>query len=330
MSAKQIDYRIETLRAFAILFVVGSHVVGDSEMESVRGFYQYVNHSVQNVRLPLFTVISGYLYGLRPVVAGRYLSFLAGKVRRILVPLFVVSALEYLAVSLLPGVNEPLPLGDIWRIFFFPFEHYWFLQVIFIIFVVVGALDRWSLLKSNAALGVFFALTCALYLFYKKLGVSLSFFSLGTVTYLIPFFVMGYMTSARTDVLNRWGRSPVLLTLLVVGVALQQLDWFLDLPYATSKRTLVGLVIGLSGAALLIRHRFRLPVLCSVGSYAYAIYLYQGFGTSFGRRVAGLLGDMSPHLYFALVVGVAVVFGIGVEFVVKRIPRLRTLLLGLK
>ncbi len=262
MGEKRIDYRIETLRAFAILFVVQSHMINDAEMASAATLYDYVTQFVQNVRLPLFTVISGYLYGQRPVGRGRFTMFIKGKVRRILFPLFVVSSLEYLTVSLMPGVNNPERLADIWKIYCFPYEHYWFLQVIFLIFVIVGILDWAGLLKRNNFLGLFFAISVALYLFYKKLGMDLTFFSLGTVTYLLPFFLIGYISSSRAELLGKMVRSPFLISLLVCGVLLQQLDWFFDFPYESSKRSIVGIMIGLSGTALLLRHRFLYCTRC--------------------------------------------------------------------
>lgn len=327
---KQKDLGIETLRAFAIIFVVMSHVIHDAEMKPAADFYEYLNHTLKHIRLPLFTVISGYLYGMRPVSKGRLGMFVRGKFRRILIPLWVVSSLEYFLSSILPGVNKPEVLSGIWKVFFFPYEHFWFLQVIFIIFMIVALFDWSGFLKRDLFLVGFFGVSLLLYLYYKHLGLNLSFFSLGTVTYLLPFFLIGYMFSSRNDLVSRWARSPLLIALLIGGVALQQLDWFLDLPYDSSKRSMVGLLIGLTSAILLLRYRFKLPVLGTVGSYAYAIYLYQGFGTTVGRRIAGLLPEMSPHFYIILVVSAAVVFGMMTEIIVSRIPYLKTLMLGLK
>ncbi len=324
------DQRIETLRAIAIIFVVGSHLINDQQMNSASSFYNYLDQAVRHIRLPLFTVISGYLYGLRPVESGKLISFLKGKARRIVIPLFVVSSLEFICSSLLPGVNHPENIGNLWKVLVFPYEHYWFLQVIFLIFVTMGILEVTGILKRNAGLLVTFILSVFLYLFYQDFGLNLSLFSIGTVTYLFPYFLVGYMISNRAEMLKQIVKTRLLVLLLILGVVLQQCDWFFDLPYSTAKRTVVGLLIGVCSSALLLRHRFKVSVLSSIGSFAYAIYLFQGFGTTIGRRLAEYLPIDSPHLYFPFVIAIAVVFGIVVELVVVRIKLLRTVLLGLK
>jgi len=65
-------------------------------------------------------------------------------------------------------------------------------------------------------------------------------------------------------------------------------------------------------------------------SHAYAIYLYQGFGTAVGRRVVDATGITSPHLYMLGVVCVALLFGIVVERLLRRSSWLRVPLLGLR
>lgn len=322
------DLRIETLRAFAILLVVGSHVIHDAAVEPARGMYDYINDALLNIRIPLFTVISGYLYGQRRVFAGRIRGFLWGKTRRILLPLLVVTSLEFLASCFLPGVNQPETLANLWRALIFPYEHFWFLQAIFLIFVLMAALDGFGWLRRDAAAAGLFGISLVWYLVEPRLGVEIDVFSFGAVSLLLPFFVLGYVTTSRDFFSSRWLATPILLAVLLAGLALQQLDWFLDLPYASTPRSVVSLMIGVSGTALLLRHRKALPGFAWLGSFAYAIYLYQGFGASVGRRIAHLLPFDSPHFYLLLVIGIAASAGVVVELVMTRVPVLRTLLLG--
>lgn len=330
LGPKTKDEGIETLRAFAIFLVVAAHVVNDPEMDPADGLYEYLNNTFKAIRMPLFTAISGYLYGLRPVRPGKLAGFLRGKARRLVLPLIVVSGLEYFFSAVMPGVNQPEVLSGIWRVLFFPYEHFWFLQVVAIIFVLVAVLDRYGWLQRDTVFLSVAGASILGFLYYGRLGLDLSLFSLGTVTYLLPFFLVGYAFSARPACFSKWLPTPALLALFGVGLVLQQWAWFNDAGFDTSKRSYVGLAIAIGSASLLLRHRVAIPGVHRVGSHAYAIYLYQGFGAAVGRRLVDATGITSPHLYILGVVGVALLFGVVVEQVFRRSPWLRVPLLGLR
>ncbi|HKK71496.1 MAG TPA: acyltransferase [Candidatus Krumholzibacteria bacterium] len=330
LGLKTKDEGIETLRAFAIFLVVAAHVVNDPEMDPADDLYEYLNNSFKAIRMPLFTAISGYLYGLRPVRPGKLAGFLRGKARRLVLPLIVVSGLEYFFSAVMPGVNQPEVLSGIWRVVFFPYEHFWFLQVVAIIFVLVAVLDRYGWLQRDAVFLTVAGFSVLAFLYYDRLDLDLSLFSLGTVTYLLPFFLVGYAFSARSAWFSKWLPTPALLVLFGVGLALQQWAWFTDAGFDTTRRSYVGLAIAIGSASLLLRHRVAIPGVHRVGSHAYAIYLYQGFGTAVGRRIVDAAGITSPHLYILGVVGIALLFGIVVEVVLRRSSWLRVPFLGLR
>lgn len=325
------DHSIETLRGLAILLVVGVHITNDGPIAPAQGLYDYLAYSFQNIRIPLFTIISGYLYGVRPVVKpGEYSGFLLGKVRRIFIPLVIVASLQYLAKALMPGVNNPVPLEGVWTAFLMPYEHFWFLQVIFLLFLFVGALGYFRILPSFANWMILMALSLSLYLIYPWSGLSLEFFSFGATTYLLPYFLLGYGIAVYGERIFGSNYPYGWLVLFVVAFGYQQYLWFSGNVDEASKRTIVGLVVSLSASVILFRFRVSVWGLATVGSYAYTIYLYQGFGTSLGRRIFGFFPDTGPHLYFLGILCVALGFGMLTEVVIKRIPRLRTLLLGLR
>ena len=123
--AKQKDLSIETLRGLAIILMVAGHVIGDAPTNGMRasdtsGFH-HAYYSLKFFRLPLFTVISGFVYALRPVVSGRSLIFLRGKARRILLPMAAVGTLEFFLRLIVPGTNSSVELSQIWRIYVYPF-----------------------------------------------------------------------------------------------------------------------------------------------------------------------------------------------------------------
>lgn len=324
------DNAIETLRGVAIILVVGLHITNDGAITPSREFYDYLAYTFQNIRIPLFTVISGYLYGLRPVFNGGYYSFLKGKGRRILIPLFVVVTLQFSLKSFLPGVNEPSDISKILIAYVYPYEHFWFLQAIFLIFVIVGFLDQFRVLYTFNRWGSFLLISLIWFLIYPYTGLDLPWFSIGTTGYIFPYFLFGYGIARFNDrilskAVIKWWVSIFLLAILI-----QQVAWLCENPSLASKRSVIGLAVSISGCAVLFY--FRRPVigLSTVGSFAFTIYLYQGFGTSFGRRVLDLLPQAGPHFYFISVVGIALLLGMAVEMIFSRVPKLRTLMLGLK
>lgn len=321
---------IESLRAVAIILVIGLHITNDPQIGEAQESYDYLAYTFQNIRIPLFTVISGYLYGLRPVSDGFFLKFVSGKSRRILLPLLVVSTLQFLSKAILPGVNNPSNLENLWTVLIFPYEHFWFLQVILLVFLFVASLDYFEVLAIFRTWLFAFVASIVLYVGYPHSGLDISIFSIGTTTYLLPYFLLGYGLANYSEILL--SRSIVILILVVLACTLsaQQLMWMSADVSMASKRTVLGLCIALSASSLLFYVRTPIWGLSYIGSFAFTIYLYQGFGTAIGRRLGAAITDINPHVYFVLVILVSISFGILVEKVVAKLPVLRKFLLGLK
>jgi len=146
--SRQKDDSIESLRAIAIILVLGIHITADPVISNSTDFYSYLSLAFQNIRMPLFTVISGYLYAQRRLYSKYLYSFFQGKARRLLIPLIFVSCCEFISKGVLPGVNNPTDLHNLWKVIIYPYEHYWFIQTILIIFFVVGLMDAIGSINS--------------------------------------------------------------------------------------------------------------------------------------------------------------------------------------
>lgn len=85
---------IETLRGLACFLRVRYHVLGPFPSSGLRvadGLVRWFNDGLAYLPMPLFTVLSGLVYGLRPFATGdSSQAFLLGKVRRLLIPMLVV------------------------------------------------------------------------------------------------------------------------------------------------------------------------------------------------------------------------------------------------
>ncbi len=322
------DTSIESLRGIAIILVLGLHISGDAPLQPVQEFYSYIAYTFQNIRIPLFTVISGYLYSMRPAEKGLFVGFLRGKARRIILPFFVVATAEYLATSLAPGVNNPTPIQEIWRVLFFPYEHYWFLQAIFVVFITVGFLELKGGFADFKRWAFIFGITLITFLFLP--GTKVQFFSIGLSFYILPFFILGIGISRFREKLFNSNYLVLFGIIFLFSFLLHQFLWFEGDLQMGGKRTVLGLLLSVTSCILLFYIRRTIWGLNLIGGYAFSIYIYQGFGTAIGRRIGEAFLDVSPHLYFFVVLLSGICFGIIAEMVFRKSRVLRRLMLGLK
>jgi glucans biosynthesis protein C len=146
------DLSVETLRGIAIILVVMGHVIGSKSDGGMKvpddSFLRHLYFTFQYLRMPLFTVISGWVYALRPARLDKLGDFTIKKIRRILIPLIFVGGTYYIVQSIVPGTNFSYELKDIWRIVIFPYTFYWYLQSLFIVFLIVSVIDSYNLAQT--------------------------------------------------------------------------------------------------------------------------------------------------------------------------------------
>lgn len=137
---------IETLRGLIIILVVLGHVIGvdgDGGMRvSDDSIWRYLYVSIlKYMQMPVFTIIAGWVYALKPVTALSRSGFMKRKALRLLVPLVSVGTLYFIVMQIVPGTNVKEAFSSIWRIYIFPFSLYWYLPALFIVFAIVCWVD---------------------------------------------------------------------------------------------------------------------------------------------------------------------------------------------
>lgn len=299
-SARQ-NLSMETLRGLACVLLVAYHVVGSValtnglKLPSEHTLHR-VNEALSHLRMPLFTFISGYVYCYRPLT-GAVGRFLRGKLRRLGLPLVVVGTLFALMQYLTPGTNTSYAPADFWRIYLFPFAHYWYLQALLVIFALFALLEHWGLTRQPRVL---VGLLVALCLFYPYREGLPGLFSLSLAFYLFPYFILGvlfYRVLQPVAERQVW-RVPIALVLLCFG-------YVLFTSVLTDTSTLSYRSLGFSMLLLLLvaSLRVHIPVLARLGTYSYAIYLLHVFFTAGMRLVLERLG--LGHDYGSFVLGLA-------------------------
>jgi glucan biosynthesis protein C len=328
------DSSIETLRGLAIVLMVAGHVIGSDSEGGLRvandSAYRYLYESLRLLRMPLFTAISGYVYALRPLDSSAgWLAFVGGKARRLLIPMATVGTIEFLAHALTPGVNNETALSEMWRIYLFGYDHFWFLQAIFVVICVVATVDAGGLLRKPAH----WVLALAGAGLLGQVLPKVEFFSLRGALYLGPFFVLG-VGLRRFEPLGgrilRW----VCWVLLLHGVARQQWAWFAHDAARLGHMGLTGVTTSLSGMVLIFTYRGTVPVLARLGTYAYSIYLFHVFGTApariIGRKLLGMVHAESVLVLFALSLLAGLLLPMVADHVLRKNSVTSLLFLGLR
>ena len=326
------DLSIETLRGIAVIMMVAGHVVGASkgtglQVEDDSG-WRYFYDSFEYLRMPLFTVVSGFVYSLRPVEPGRLLEFLKGKGRRILFPLISVGTLHFLVQHIIPGTNANYEITDIWKIYLFKYEHFWFLQSIFLIFVIISVIDNYQLISTEKKWLVVF-LTCVL-LRLTMPYLQGNFFSFKGFLNLLPFFVLGCGIERYKDLFNNRLVVRGLLIIFILAVSIHQLYLLNGKSFDRLDYAIMSFLVACPGIILLFHIRKNVPVLSKLGYFAYGIYLFHVFGTA-GSRII-LMHLNITNITFLFFVGLLAGLGLPIvfEYFIEKSPLLRTVFLGLR
>lgn len=317
MVVKEKDQAIETLRGIAIILMVAGHIVRGSAFEPLDGYsaYRHFSFSFDYFRMPLFTVISGFVYAMRPV-REKLWAFYGGKSRRLLLPLVAVASFEFLCRRYVPGVAVSQPLNEMWRIYFFGYFHLWFIQALFVIFLVIGLLDYHGLLDRFSWWLVAFVGAVLVNIFFPRP----EFFSVGAACYLIPFFILGCGLNRFSPFFAKRSVRTVSWTLVCLGVAVQQATWFEGISLDGYELKALAVLGGVFGNILFLQLRWVWQPLAFIGSYAYTIYLFHGFSMAIGGRVATSIAGGTSH-YLNMLLVLALSLGVGLPIMVEYLLR---------
>ncbi|MGO1665278.1 MAG: acyltransferase family protein, partial [Micrococcaceae bacterium] len=217
---------VDTLRGVACLFLVTFHVIGHTATAGIQvaddSALRYYTDSVDYLRMPLFTLLSGLVYAWRPLgdVHG-YGTFMAKKARRLLVPYIVFVPAIGITQTVLDSTNtsrefEPLT----WLLY--SLSPYWFLLTTFWIFAVVALLDSLGLLSSRVNFAVLFLASVAVVLFTTT--ESFRVLQLGQALTLAPFFLAGVGMVRFSLFPSRTGVKVALTAVLLAVIVAVQLS----------------------------------------------------------------------------------------------------------
>lgn len=324
------DPSVETLRGLAVLLMVLGHVIGNAADRGLRveddSLYRWVYYTFQDVRMPLFTVISGFVYAMRPVRLPSAGRFLRGKARRLLLPLLTVATLQFALQHAAAGVNHVDRWADVWKVYVYGYDQFWFLQALLPVFLTVVVLDGFELM----AIELTWLACVALAGLASRYAPKPDLFSLWGYLYLLPYFLLGCGLHRFPGLLARRGVVLAIVSFLAAGLAAQQAEWFGDYAVDLDITGWPALCVGLAGTALLFRFRRSVPWLATLGAYSFSIYLFHVFGTAGSRMALSRLGLESRPALLAAGLAAGIGLPVMIELALKRHRMLRTAFLGLR
>jgi len=289
------DKRIETLRGLACVLLVAYHVVGADPGRGLgveTGPLRWMNDGLAYLRMPLFTFLSGLVYGLRPF-AGGSLAPLGGKARRLLVPMLVVGTFFAVVQSLTPGTHDAF--GPWYLLHLQPVAHFWFVEALFWVFVLVWLLEWRAWLSGPRGYALAVVASCALYLSVR----GWSWLGVEGAIYLLPYFLVGLAVS-RFSLLELLS-TPSVKVWVTVAAALAIVAMGMPVPNP-DRRTVAMLAAGVALCLLAVGSGMTVTWLAGVGRYSYAIYIFHVFFTAFARIALDRLAI--DHLPTDMVLGV--------------------------
>ena len=299
--------RIETLRGLACVLLVAFHVVGSEPGTGLHAgegsAYRQFAYLFQHIRMPLFTFLSGFVYAYRPLRAGELPTFAGKKLLRLLVPFVVVSTLYYVVATVTPGASGQLPLHEAWRIYVFPYVHFWFLQAIIIIFAAVMVLERFGLFGTPLRYGGVLAVLVAIHLSVDLNNDEFAPFSIAQAAYLAPFFMLGLGANRFRTLLQQPAVTRLCVGVFLISITIYTTTLWLNHPHA-ERGSVLGLLIGLTSALTLLRAFPNWQPLALLGAYSFAVYLFHPFFVG-GSRTALKLAGLSSATELVFVVGLA-------------------------
>lgn len=298
-SAGRRDRQIDTLRGIACLLLVAFHVVGFDEnlgLEIASGLVRDVNDILAHVRMPLFTFLSGIVYAWRPF-AGDAGRFLRGKTRRLILPLLTVGTLFAAVQAWVPGTHDTVTDWSLLHIL--PVGHFWFLEALFLIFLLMMALEYLGLLATPQRFGIVFLVATLV----SMRGIPVPWFAINGMAYLLPFFLAG-MGIRRFGLARRLSRRTAMW--MLAGLGLVFLAILLGLVDNPQRQSLPAILIGVLTCTALLQLEWQSSLLAGIGVFSYGIYLYHVFFTAGMRIVLTRLGvdDFAPHFLLGLTAGI--------------------------
>lgn len=328
-SAKAPVLPIESLRAIAVLLLVSFHVIGGVRTDGLQLSHPHplriYGDLFVDVRMPLFAFVAGVVYALKPPQRGTLMPFLLGKFRRLAVP-GITAITVFMAFGY--AIDGRLPFeGHFWQAYYRHYEIFWFLQVMLIIFPLLGALDA---LTRGAILWP--ALILSLLAIAMGWSFDSDLMAANRITHLLGYLLLGVAFIRHVETLEAHRGLAVALAASAFLAGLAMNLWIMrETGRPSTERLDLQSLLFAGGAcvtAMLVLP--RLHWLSWLGAFSLTIYLYHILVTSGARRALQAIDIESSVVHLLLGTALGILLPVLLQVIASRWQVTRLLVLGLR
>lgn len=328
-SAKAPVLPIESLRAIAVLLLVSFHVIGGVRTDGLQLSHPHplriYGDLFVDVRMPLFAFVAGAVYALKPPQRGTLMPFLLGKFRRLAVP-GITAITVFMAFGY--AIDGRLPFGGhFWQAYYRHYEIFWFLQVMLIIFPLLGALDA---LTRGAILWP--ALILSLLAIAMGWSLESDLMAANRITHLLGYLLLGVAFIRHVETLEAHRGLAVALAASAFLAGLAMNLWIMrETGRPSTERLDLQSLLFAGGAcvtAMLVLP--RLHRLSWLGAFSLTIYLYHILVTSGARRALQAINIESSVVHLLLGTALGILLPVLLQVIASRWQVTRLLVLGLR
>ncbi|HBM2964915.1 TPA: acyltransferase [Klebsiella michiganensis] len=292
------DLSIDSLRGLACLLVVFIHCLSTLYQNGILSndfWLVKISAFLSYLRMPLFTFLSGFVYSMRPAKKENLPQFVKGKIRRILIPLVFLGT-SVSALIFLFGSKGQMSINDIILSPLYPVGVYWFLDAVFVIFILAALLEIAGAFKTTK--GMIIVLAIGVIISETPIR-NIQFFAIGRAAYLFPFFILGIIMH-RCDKLasykNPKRKAPLsfIFSLLVGWGLFHTLNNSIS-PDDIKNEHWTSCAVSIAFCYLIYNLRIKSRVLSVIGGYSYSIYLLHIIFVTSPRII---LSKIAPQLKY--------------------------------
>jgi glucan biosynthesis protein C len=311
------------VRGIACVALVAYHVIGPTSASGMHlpdgSAWHLLMNSLDFLRMPIFSVVSGFVYARHRASRSSLLPFAQKKIGRLLVPLLFVTAVMLAIRHRIYGEQTSFAQAIL-----FHYQHLWFIQALLLLFAGVALWDAYARPGWVGLLAAAFGSVMI-----SRSFTLTGFLSLNGALYLAPFFFFGMILRIEEAVLRR--EELVRLAAWIVALVLAVNEVVILMHGEPILRTsLPAAVCGVGGSYLLMVRCPRMRPFHEIGSYSYTIYLWHSVTSSAARHALERWFNLPHAGEFA----VLLVAGLGVPILihraVERVPVLSLAVAGVR
>lgn len=303
---------LDSVKGLAILLVVIGHTLrgytSAGMYKDIGGILEYIDFTIYSFHMPLFFIISGYLYYkfTRLTNYKDYLALIKNKFCSLMIPYFIFCSVQLLIKIVLDGAtNKGSSVKDIIMLPLVPREQFWFIYALFFIFALVAFLDI-KIKNRKLILAVLFLLKIT-HLIWEPSLYAIE----GVIDWAFYFYLGTVIVENETVSFSMYGVLYLVLNIVIFKFG------FID-------NFALKIIIAIVGSLLIISSFRKFSFLNKskifnlLGKYSFEIFLLHTIIGSGMRIVLIKLGvsNMAIHLIFDI--GTAIVIPIVIGMLAKK------------